>query len=202
MLAEVDLSAPPLERRALLAAVASRRGYDPQTPGIRRIAAEVLAFFECAAGRRLGRAAREGRLSREVPFLLRAGGAPAVYLVGAIDALVRGRGDELTVVDYKSATPRPDAAERYRVQLAAYALAASRAFPRARVRAELQFLRGDRRTLDLTPGPDDLARLEALAPRLATLAATAREVSPAELGRDRARCAAEGCGYVTRCFGR
>ncbi len=27
-----------------------------------------------------------------------------------------------------------------------------------------------------------------------------REVSPAELGRDEARCRAEGCGYVGRCF--
>jgi ATP-dependent exoDNAse (exonuclease V) beta subunit len=203
MLAEADLSAPPLERRTLLAAVATRRGYDPQSPGVRRILLEVLAFAESSAGKRLVQAAREGRLSREVPFLLRLDGAGAtsVYLVGALDALVRGPAkDELTVIDYKYATPRPESAERYRLQLAAYALAASRAFPRLRVRAALQFLRGDLRTLDLTPSPAELQRFEELAPRLAQELAARHAPAPAELGRDEARCGAEGCGYVGRCF--
>ncbi|HYD42995.1 MAG TPA: UvrD-helicase domain-containing protein [Anaeromyxobacter sp.] len=203
MLAEADLSAPPLERRTLLAAVATRRGYDPQSPGVRRILFEVLAFAESAAGKRLVQAARDGRLSREVPFLLRldGAGATAVYLVGALDALVRGPAkDELTVIDYKYATPRPESAERYRLQLAAYALAASRAFPRLRVRATLQFLRGDLRTLDLTPTPAELQRFEELAPRLAQELAARRAPTPEELGRDAARCSAEGCGYVGRCY--
>jgi ATP-dependent exoDNAse (exonuclease V) beta subunit len=257
MLSEVDLAAPPLERRAQLAASATRRGYDPQSPGVKRIAVEVLAFLESPGGKRLAAAAREGRLQREVPFLLRllaeeagsarrrgegearaigaeagsarrrgegearaigaeAGSArrrgegearaigadspTAVYLVGALDALVAGPRGELTVVDYKYATPRPDSADRYRLQLAAYALAASRAHPGARVRAVLQFLRGDLRSVELTPSPTELARLEQLAPRLAADAVTLREQSPADLGRDPARCRAEGCGYVGRCY--
>ena len=189
---------------ALLAAVATRRGYDPQSPGVRRILFEVLAFAESPAGARLAQAAREGRLSREVPFLLRldGAGATAVYLVGALDALVRGPAkDELTVIDYKYASPRAASAERYRLQLTAYTLAASRAFPRLRVRAALQFLRGDLRTLDLTPTPAELRRFEELAPQLAGELAALRAPTPAELGRDLARCSAEGCGYVGRCFG-
>ncbi|HET6438763.1 MAG TPA: UvrD-helicase domain-containing protein [Anaeromyxobacter sp.] len=203
MLSEADLAAPPLEWMAQLRAVAARRGYDPGSPGVRRIAAEVAAFAGSPGGRRLAAAGREGRLGRELPFLLRltgqAGGA--VYLVGVLDALVRGRRGGLTVVDYKYATPRPGAAARYRLQLAAYALAAGRAHPGARVRAVLQFLRGDQRAVNLTPTAAELGRLEVEAPRLALEAARPREHSPAELGREESRCRAEGCGYVGRCFG-
>jgi ATP-dependent exoDNAse (exonuclease V) beta subunit len=203
MLAETDLGAPPLERRAQLAAAAARRGHDPASPGVRRILAEVTRFTESEAGRALARAAGEGRLAREVPFLLRLGGdgGPDAYLVGAIDALVVGRGGEgITVVDYKYAMPRPEAAERYRLQLVAYALAAGRAHPGAPVRARLQFLRGDLRALDLTPSGVDLAAFAREAPRLAWEAHRgAGDRPPAELGRDEVRCRAEGCGWVGRC---
>jgi len=204
MLAETDLAAPPLERRAQLAAAAARRGHDPASPGVRRILAEVARFADSAEGRALALAAREGRLSREVPFLLRldGDGVPDAYLVGAIDALVAGRrGEGITVVDYKYAAPRPEAAERYRLQLVAYALAAGRARPGARVRARLQFLRGDLRAVDLTPSRAELAAFAREAPRLAWEAYRgAGDRPPAELGRDEARCRAEGCGWVGRCY--
>jgi ATP-dependent exoDNAse (exonuclease V) beta subunit len=203
MLSEVDLVAPPLERRAQMAAVATRRGYDPEGPGVRRIMAEVIGFAGSAAGERIVRASREGRLEREVPFLLRLDGEgqTTVYLVGALDALVRGPRGELTVVDYKYATPRPESAARYRLQLAAYALAAGRAYPGARVKAALQFLRGDLRTVDLTPTPAELEELERTAPLLAAEAVALREVSPAQAGRTEERCRKEGCGWVGRCYG-
>jgi hypothetical protein len=129
-------------------------------------------------------------------------GVPDAYLVGAIDALVLGkRGEGITVVDYKYATARPEAADRYRLQLVAYALAARRAHPGARVRARLQFLRGDLRAVDLTPSEADLAAFSREAPALAWDAHRgAGDRPPAELGRDEARCRAEGCGYVARCF--
>jgi len=207
MLAEADLGAPPLERRAQLAAAAARRGYDPASPAVRRILAEVARFADAPGGRALALAAREGRLSREVPFLLRVGepgpgdGSGAAYLVGAIDALVRERRGEVTVVDYKYATPRPGAAERYRLQLLAYAAAAARAFPGVRVRARLQFLRGDHRAVDLTPAAAELARVEQAAPRLAREAARGGgDRRPERLGRDEGRCRAEGCGFVRHCF--
>jgi ATP-dependent exoDNAse (exonuclease V) beta subunit len=207
MLAEADLAAPPLERRAQLAAAAARRGYDPTSRAVKGILLEVQRFLDSEPGRALGLAAREGRLRREVPFLLRLdppepGRGASAYLVGALDALVAPRrGDEVTVVDYKYATFRPDAAERYRVQLLAYALAASRARPDARIRTRLQFLRGDFRSIDVTPGAREVVRFARDAPRLAEQAFREEgDRPPAELGRDQARCRAEGCGFVARCY--
>jgi hypothetical protein len=206
MLSESDLGAPPLERRAQLEAAAARRGHDPRAPGVRRIAAEVSRFLDSEGGRALARAAREGRLAREVPFLLRLDGdGAAAYLVGAIDGLLVGRrGEGIAVVDYKYAVPRPDAAGRYRLQLLAYALAAQRAHPGARIRARLQFLRGDLRSLEIAATEADLAAFAREAPRLAlgAHAGTGADQTPAALARDEARCRAEGCGYVGRCFPR
>ena len=133
------------------------------------------------------------------------GVAPAAYLVGAIDALVAGRrGEGIVLVDYKYATPRPGAAERYRLQLLAYTLAARRAHPGARVRARLQFLRGDLRAVDVTATERELDAFAREAPALAlgAYAGTGGDRPPAALGRDEARCRAEGCGYVARCFPR
>jgi ATP-dependent exoDNAse (exonuclease V) beta subunit len=202
MLAEADLGAPPLSRRAQLLAVLGRRGHDPEGPGVKRILREVLRFGESPGGRRLAQASREGRLSREVPFLLRlkGDGPTAVYLVGAIDALVVGPKGERTVVDFKYATLRRGSAERYRLQLGLYALAVMRAYPGAKVRAVLQFLRGDARAVEVTPTSRELRRLELEAALWATQLAAPREVSPAELGREPSRCEAEGCGFVSRCF--
>ena len=203
MLSEVDLAAPPLERRVQLAAAASRRGYDPRSPGVRRIAADVSRFLDGPAARRLARAAAAGRLRREVPFLLRlqGDGVPACYLTGAIDALLEERGG-LTVIDFKYALARPGAADRYRLQLVAYALAAARAFPGQRVSATLQFLRGGCAEVDLTPSDAELRRFARDAPRLAQAvhAGDGFATAPAALGRDASRCRAEGCGYFARCF--
>ena len=208
MLAETDLAAPPLAQRALLAAVAARRGYDPADPGVVRIRDEVLRFLAAPPGRELVAAAAEGRLRRELPFLLRLDGEgrgdpPACYLNGAIDALVApGPGGRLLVIDYKYSLPRAEAAERYRLQLAAYALAASRASGGAPVEARLQFLRGDFSGLDVTPSAAALADLARTAPALALgILRGEGDRTPAELGRDQARCLGEGCGFVERCFG-
>ncbi len=201
LLAEVDLGAAPLERRALLAAAASRRGEDPGRPAVRAIVDDVDRFLAGAVGERLAAAARSGALRRELPFLLRLDGEPACHLDGAMDALVVGD-DGVEILDFKYARPRPGAEERYRVQLAAYALAATRAFPGLPVRATLHFLR-PHQEVDLTPAPEDLARLAAEAPALArgALRGEGRDCTPAELGRDVNRCRAEGCGFVGRCFG-
>ena len=205
MLAEADLAAPPLERRAQLQAVAARRGYDPEGPGVRPILREVARFAGSPGGLALAAAASAGRLRREVPFLLRldgAAGEPACYLNGAIDALLlpSRRGAPLQVIDFKYAMARPGSAERYRLQLLAYAAAASRAHGGARVEARLQFLRGDLRTVDVTPTQEALDRFAELAPALAAGVARGDGTrSPAELGRTAAACRAEGCGFVARC---
>lgn len=206
MLAELELTAPPLAQRAQLAAVAARRGYDPADPGVVKIRDEVIRFLAAPPGLALVAAAAEGRLRREVPFLLRLGGegsgAPACYLNGAIDALVAPRqGGRPLVLDFKYALPRAEAAERYRVQLEAYALAASRASGGGPVEARLQFLRGDLSSLDMTPTAAALAGLAREAPGLALGVARGDGDRPPEaLGRDRTRCGAEGCGFVERCF--
>ena len=109
---------------------------------------------------------------------------------------------EVAVVDFKYSAGRGGERERYRLQLAAYALAAARAFPGRTVRARLQFLRGGLAAADLTPSPAELDRFAAEAPRLALGAFRGEGEwrSPAELGRSEARCRAEGCGYLVRCF--
>jgi ATP-dependent exoDNAse (exonuclease V) beta subunit len=204
MLAEVDLSAPPLQRRAQLAAAAARRGHDPDAAGVRRIAADVWRFIDSPAGRRLAQLSARGALRREVPFLLRldGDGVPPCYLVGAIDALVEDAAG-VTVIDFKYALPRRDTAERYRHQLLGYAVAATRARPGARVRAQVQFLRGSCSSADVTPTPAELARFAREAPFLAARAVAEREPpSPADVGRTVERCSAEGCGFVTTCFRR
>jgi hypothetical protein len=203
MLAEADLAAPPLERRAQLEAAALRRGYDPRSPAVRKILGEVVRFVESPAGRALATLSPRGGLLREVPFLLRLDAAGAsCYLVGAIDALaVDARAKVATVVDYKYAVARPGAAERYRTQLLAYALAAGRAHPGFTVRARLQFLRGDARSVDVTPSPAELAAVAAEAPALALEASRGGGDRPPEaLGRVEERCRAEGCGWAGRCF--
>ncbi len=207
MLAELDLAATGPARQAQLAAVSVRRGYDPGGEGVVRIRDEVSRFLASPPGQALAEAAGSGRLRREVPFLLRldgagAGGPPACYLDGAIDALVsHGGGGPLLVLDYKYALPRAEAAERYRLQLAAYALAASRAHGGAPVEARLQFLRGDLASLDVTPTSEELSDLARAAPGLAWEVATGTgDQAPSALGRDRARCLGEGCGFVERCF--
>ena len=201
LLAEVDLAAPPLERRALLAAAASRRGEDPGRPGVRRIVEDVDRFLSTPAGERLAAASRVGALRRELPFLLRLDGTPPCYLEGALDALVVND-DAVEILDFKHARHHPGAEERYRVQLAAYSLAATRAYPGRRLRAALHYLR-PHREVDVTPSSADLARLASEVPALALAAARGdgRDRSPAELGRDAERCRIEGCGFVARCFG-
>jgi CRISPR/Cas system-associated exonuclease Cas4 (RecB family) len=202
LLSEVDLLAPPLERRALLAAAASRRGEDPDRPGVRRIVEDVDRFLASSGGERLAGAAREGALRRELPFLLRLDGEPAFYLDGALDALIVNK-DLVEVLDFKYAPYHPGAEERYRLQLAAYALAASRAFGERPVRATLHFLRMAQRTVDVTPSGEALRRLAEEIPSLALGAfrGDGRDLSPVDVGRDEARCRAEGCGFATRCFG-
>jgi hypothetical protein len=201
MLAEVDLSAPPLQRRAQLAATAARRGHDPEAAGVRRIAADVWRFIDSPAGRRLAQLSARGAVRREVPFVLRldGDGVPACYLVGAIDAFVE-EAAALTVIDFKYALPRADSVERYRHQLLAYAVAATRARPEAKIRAKVQFLRGTCTTVDVTPTPAELDRFAREAPFLAARAASEQEPpSAADLGRTPERCSAEGCGFVSLC---
>ena len=204
MLSESDLAAPPLALRAELEAAASRRGYDPHSPGVRRIVQDVARFLWSPPGRALTAAASRGELRREVPFLMKVEGvegAPACYLVGALDALVERRAG-VEIIDFKYALGGRGAAERYRLQILAYTLAASRARPGRRVKAVLQFLRGSCVTIDVTPGAAELRRFELEAPRLAAAAHAGEGLcaTPAELGRTEARCRESRCELAARCW--
>ncbi len=201
LLAEVDLAAPSTGWPVLLEAAAARRGEDPRRPPVRDIVLDLERFLATSVGERLAAAARAGRLRRELPFLLRLDGEPTCYLDGAIDALVVGPG-EVEILDFKYARHHPGGEERYRLQLAAYALAAGRAFPGRAVRAVLHYLR-PHAEVDVTPSPEALAQLATSAPELAlgAVRGDGRDLSPAALGRDEARCRGEGCGYTARCFG-
>ena len=90
----LELAAPPLERRAQLAAVAARRGYDPADPGWGGSSARCSASWP----RRRARAGRGGRgrggsgaRCRSCCGSTGTGRPAACYLVGAIDALVTPR---------------------------------------------------------------------------------------------------------------
>jgi hypothetical protein len=200
MLSESDLAAPPLALRAELVAAASRRGYDPHSPGVRRIAGRALPVVAMTRAHR----GREPRSPREVPFLMKVEGvegAPACYLVCALDALVERRAG-VENVDFKYALGGRGAAERYRSQILAYTLAASRARPGRRVKAVLQFLRGSCATIDVTPGAAELRRFELEAPRLAAAAHAGEGLcaTPVELGRTEARCREGRCELAARCW--
>jgi hypothetical protein len=84
----------------------------------------------------------------------------------------------------------------------AYSLAASRARPGKSVTATLQFLRGSHQAVDMTPGEAELGRFASDVADLAARARSGADLSrtPAELGRTEARCRAEGCGYLRRCY--
>jgi len=91
-----------------------------------------------------------------------------------------------------STHPAAGVAERYRLQLVAYGLAAGRP-PGARIRARLQFLRGDLRAVDLTPSAaSSPARARGAAARLEATAAP--ETGRRGARRDEPRCRAEGAG--------
>jgi ATP-dependent exoDNAse (exonuclease V) beta subunit len=212
LLAEVDLGAPAGPgRRGLLEAAAERRGEDPRRAAVREIVDEVERFLASPDGAFLRGAAVDGRLRREIPFVIRANGdldegvapaeAGAVYLDGTIDALVVGPG-EVRVLDYKFAHHHTGAEDRFRFQLTAYALAAHRAFPGRPVRALLHYLRGGGRTVDVTPGPEAIDRLAQDLPALARAAARGegRDLPPTTLGRSESLCRSEGCGFLRRCF--
>lgn len=205
MLAQTDLAAPPLEWRVQLAAAAARLGYDPGQALVRRIMADLTRFLATAPGERLAAAARAGILRREVPFLLKleAQGSGPCYLTGVLDALVDD-GHRLDVLDFKYALGRPGTELRYRVQLLAYVLAATRARPGRRVTASIQYLRGGCACFDLTPSASEIREFASSAPRLAAEAASglARVALPQGLGRSLPGCRAEACGYVPFCYRR
>ncbi|MFO0590007.1 MAG: UvrD-helicase domain-containing protein [Polyangiaceae bacterium] len=143
------------------------------------------------------------RLYREEPFVLEVRGAAALALRGAMDLVVE-RGDRVDVIDYKRSRPRADLSG-YAFQLRAYALAISRRFPGARVRAGVLFLGAEAeprwlRNKDGSPEiqANEHAEMERSLAQLAARYARARTDDVWD-GVPIERCRALHCGFVTAC---
>jgi hypothetical protein len=176
----MELAAGP-DEAAILAAVRGALREAPLGPGPmqdelrRRLAASVRDFWASGPGKRLA-AARQS--FREMPFVLAMDGAE---LGGVMDLVFQGADGQWEVLDYKTsapaparqgdapptggqavASPAPEAAAEYELQLGLYAVAASRWLGRPVRRWTVYFLGGPVR-LERTVGPDDLARVEGVA---------------------------------------
>jgi ATP-dependent helicase/nuclease subunit A len=151
-------------------------GFDT-APLADRVAKTVRDFWASDLGRRVAVARRA---LREVPMLLAIDGTE---VAGKMDLLFQRQDGTWELVDYKSGSAGPDAADAYRFQLGLYALAAARWLDRpasgARpsgdrgpiVRASVYFL-GSGEALARDLSADDLDRAEADARRaLAGIAA-------------------------------
>ena len=164
---------------------------------------EVRAWVERFLATRFGaqmKSAGEGRVHRELSFLLRLGDEFTLHLKGQIDLLLVENENQALVVDYKTTRAPPDGLEAYRFQLGCYALAASHFLkPGTTIRTAIAFLRDE----DPTPRIDDTLPTAAAALE-AELVAQARALVQSQVkgvwdGRPRNRCEAIGCGYVARC---
>ena len=145
--------------------------------------------------RYMGKFAASASAAREVPFFHHIG--EALFVRGQIDALVE-QSDHVIVRDYKYARAA-DEVWLYQVQMEAYALAASEAYPQLSVEAEIVFLKDDTVTVPVTlpPLPQIRARIVSLG----------REVVAAQMSGEYSKkppcasvCHKLHCGFVERCW--
>jgi len=137
----------------------------------RRLAESVRAFWRGALGQRVA-AARQAW--REVPFVLSLAGTE---IRGTIDLILESAAGQWEVVDYKSSSPAPKAAEaaaaEYGLQLGLYAVALGRRGGRPIDRWSVHFLGSDV-TVERPVGPSDAAQIEAAAREVLAGIAAAR----------------------------
>lgn len=185
--------ADAIERQAAEVAAAHDIPSDTQ----REIARDVRRYLATASARPPERARHE----RELPFFMCvAAGDPAIYLRGRIDLLIVD-GRRAIVRDYKYSRPSADRdATAYALAGQCYALAASAAYPDCEITAEVVYLRGGVRRVEL-----DLPKTGEIRQRVAALgrelAAAARAGEWLKTPADARECRRLGCGYVTRCWG-
>ncbi len=178
---------------AVTAALAGARDLDDAERSA--LAADLLAALERAAAE--GPAFRV--IGREVPFCFAVDEPPTLYVRGRID-LIGERDDHVVVRDYKHARAAGND-EAYRVQLEAYALAVSSAFPGRPLDVEIEWLRapGGRVTMAIDIEAAR-ARLRAQAAALSAAAARGRAEAFPRAFASPQPCRAIGCAFVTRCF--
>jgi len=136
-------------------------------------------------------------IEREVPFMVKIGDHPELFVRGRIDLLAVGA-TAVTVRDYKYAHPA-DAA-LYQMQMEVYALAAAEAYPGRRINADLIFLRDAPSEV-----PVALPPLDSIRERLLDLARESKTSRANNAWRKKpassSACRKLGCGYVMRCWG-
>jgi ATP-dependent helicase/nuclease subunit A len=191
-----------LERCGSLAAVESfvdteisRRGYDVTDSRLADVRRDLLRFLRSAVGERLLELGVANR-RHELPFRLTVDAHPFVVLLhGQIDLLYWDDGP--VVLDYKHAGAGAGGLSRYATQLDAYALAVERLCGRAGdIRTRLLFLRDQHEPFDRVVTPAMRRDLEARAAEVGHILAGGARSWP---GRDRSRCEALQCGFLSRC---
>jgi len=136
-------------------------------------------------------------IEREVPFFLRAGDAPVLFVRGRIDLLCITP-SRIIIRDYKYTHPTDAAA--HQIQMEVYALAAAEAYPGRWVDAEVVFLRDAPQSMPLALPP-----LDSIRSRLHRL--TCESLAAQSSGQWSKRPANEpvcrklGCGYIRQCWG-
>jgi ATP-dependent helicase/nuclease subunit A len=186
-------AADAIERKAAEIAAAHDIPSDTQ----REILRDLRRYLATASARPPERARQE----REAPFFMCvAAGDPAIYLRGRIDLLIVD-GRRAIVRDYKYSLPSEDGdAAAYALAGQCYALATSAAYPDCEITAEVVYLRGGVRRVEL-----DLPESGEIRQRVTTLgrklAAAARAGEWPKTPADARECRRLGCGYVTRCWG-
>jgi len=202
-LADLSLVNQPLLIRAQMQQLLWQEGIDPSGPDAREIARWVERFLCTSFAERLS-SGGEGRVHRELPFLLRLGspeGKIQVHLKGQIDLLFEDERGGATVIDYKASPRHPAGLEPYAFQLDCYALAA-RHFVKegVSVRTGITFLQQAHPEPEIRRAASarDLRELER------RLVHGAAELFQAPHQRDwpglpPEKCAAIRCGYQYRC---
>lgn len=160
------------------------------------LAQDIALYVADQRARDGGTAARV--LGREIPFFLRvAGDDVVVFVEGRIDLLIDD-GKRLLVRDYKYARAA-EAGPDYRVQLECYGLAVAEAYPGRPVAAEIIYLRGGPRAVEIDlPRPAEI-RQRLLEGGRAMLGARASGEYPKKPTVP-SECLRLGCGYVERCW--
>ncbi len=165
---------------------------------------QVSDFLGTRFAAELARAG-EGRVHRELPFLLRLEGTGglAVHLKGKIDLLFEAGDGSALVLDYKFSKAHPAGLDPYGFQLDCYALAA-RQYVRegVPVRTGIAFVREGKREPELrdrTSEVDPVTFAQRLIEGAGELMDASRRFDWPGLPQE--RCKAIRCGYQYRCHG-
>jgi ATP-dependent helicase/nuclease subunit A len=165
----------------------------------RRRIAEIARDLARYADERARTAPGEKIVGRELPFFINIsdGGDFTLYVRGQIDLLAESAG-ALIVRDYKYARVDGDPSA-YDVQLRAYALAVSEAYPDRALRGELHYLRERTEAREIPLPPSAEIRAQLLSLGRAMLDSRTRSHYPKKPASPEV-CRTLECGYIAHCW--